>query len=278
MTDEPRSSAPEPAPEPAPGPAPGRRRRRGRVTTVLGNGHTADSALLATRADPRDDAWRALRITAEFVEGFDALAHLPPAISVFGSARVREGDRTYAAARAFGSAAARAGFAIITGGGGGVMEAANRGCSEAGGVSVGCNIELPMEQHLNPYVELGIDFRYFFARKTMFVRYAEAFAVFPGGYGTLDELFEALTLAQTGKIWHFPVVLFDRDYWSGLVDWITARVLEEGKISPEDLSLLHVCDEPDEAVAHILRVLAARVADTDGPVSDHLGPHRGDAQ
>ena len=211
------------------------------------------------------------------MEGFDALAHLPPAISVFGSARVPEGNRAYDAARAFGAAAARAGFAIITGGGGGVMEAANRGCSEAGGVSVGCNIELPTEQHLNPYVELGVDFRYFFARKTMFVRYAEAFAVFPGGYGTMDELFEALTLAQTGKIWHFPIVLFDRDYWSGLIDWITGRVLGEGKISPEDLALLHVSDDPEEAVEHILEVLSARSVETE-PATDHLSSQKGDAR
>jgi uncharacterized protein (TIGR00730 family) len=234
------------------------------VTTSRGDGHTADSALLATRADTAQDAWRALRITAEFVEGFDALSTLPPAISVFGSARVHAEDPAYGLARAFGAAAARAGFAIITGGGGGVMEAGNRGCTEAGGVSVGCNIELPMEQQMNPYVELGIDFRYFFARKTMFVRYAEAFAVFPGGFGTLDELFEALTLVQTGKIWHFPVVLFDRAYWSGLVDWLRSVVLDEGKISPSDLDLLYPCDDPDEAVSHILEVLARRGVEVGG--------------
>ena len=253
-------------------------RRRGRLTTRVSSGHTADSALLATRADPRDDSWRALRITAEFVEGFDALAHLPPAISVFGSARARQDDTAYGLARAFGSAAARAGFAIITGGGGGVMEAANRGCSEAGGVSVGCNIELPLEQKLNPYVDLGVDFRYFFARKMMFVRYAEAFAVFPGGFGTLDELFEALTLAQTGKIWHFPIVLFDRDYWSGLVEWMTSAALAQGRVSPEDLGLLKVCDDPDEAVSHINEVLGARVKDMDPSSLDHLRGYKGDAQ
>jgi len=253
-------------------------RRRGRVTTTAPGGHTADSALLATRADPRDDAWRALRITAEFVEGFDALAQLPPAISVFGSARARHDDPAYGLARAFGATAARAGFAIITGGGGGVMEAANRGCSEAGGVSVGCNIELPFEQKLNPYVGLGIDFRYFFARKMMFVRYAEAFAVFPGGFGTLDEVFEALTLAQTGKIWHFPIVLFDRAYWSGLIDWMNSTVLPQGRISPEDLALLYVCDDPDEAVRHVTNVLGARVKDMDPLSLAHLGDDKGDAQ
>ena len=158
------------------------------------------------------------------------------------------------------------------------MEAANRGCSEAGGVSVGCNIELPLEQRLNPYVDLGIDFRYFFARKMMFVRYAEAFAVFPGGFGTLDELFEALTLAQTGKIWHFPIVLFDRRYWSGLVEWMTSTALAEGRISPEDLGLLRVCDDPDEAVGHITGVLGSRVKDLDPASLGHLHHYKGDAQ
>ncbi len=195
---------------------------------------------------------------SEFVEGFDALADLPPAISVFGSARAGREDLTYQLALDFGRAAAEAGFAVITGGGGGVMEAANRGCREGGGLSVGCNIELPFEQHLNAYVDLGIDFRYFFARKTMFVRYAEAFAVFPGGFGTLDELFEALTLVQTGKIFHFPVVLFDSDYWSGLVDWIHDRLLTEGKIGPGDDRILKVCETVGEGMAYIQEVLARR--------------------
>lgn len=253
------------------------RRRRGRLTTAGDGRHTADSSLLAIRADPRDDAWRALRIAAEFVEGFDALADLPPAISVFGSARATEGDPTYARARAFGGLAARAGFAVITGGGGGVMEAANRGCSEAGGVSVGCNIELPDEQRLNQYVGLGIDFRYFFARKMMFVRYAEGFAVFPGGFGTMDELFEALTLAQTGKIWHFPIVLFDRDYWSGLIDWMRSAVLAERRISADDLDLLHISDDPEEAVEYMVAVLARRAAapEVDG---GHHSRGQGDAR
>lgn len=253
-------------------------RRRGRITSTAAGGHTADSALLAIRADPRDDAWRALRITAEFVEGFDALAQLPPAISVFGSARAGPEDPAYRLARAFGAAAARAGFAIITGGGGGVMEAANRGCAEQGGVSVGCNIELPFEQKLNRYVDLGIDFRYFFARKMMFVRYAEAFAVFPGGFGTLDELFESLTLAQTGKIWHFPILLFGRDYWSGLIEWMTSTMLAQGRVSPEDLDLLLVCDDPEEGVDHITKVLEARVKDMDPSSLTHLSQYKGDAQ
>ena len=235
-----------------------RRKRRGRVTTALAGGATADTALLATRADPRDDSWRTLRIMAEFVEGFDALASVPPAISVFGSSRVGPRDPTYRAAREFGRAAARAGFAVITGGGPGVMEAANRGCHEAGGLSVGCNIELPFEQKLNPYVDLGIDFRYFFARKTMFVRYAEGFVVFPGGFGTLDELFEALTLAQTGKILHFPVVLMDHAYWSGLTEWISEKLLHEGKISPDDAKLFQVCDDADEAISFVIEVLRGR--------------------
>jgi uncharacterized protein (TIGR00730 family) len=238
--------------------------RRGRVTLPPNGRTTADSALLAVRADPSLDAWRALRIMSEFVEGFDALAELPPAISVFGSSRVQVDDPSYRRARAFGRAAAGAGFAVITGGGQGVMEAANRGCREAGGLSVGCNIELPFEQQLNQYVELGIDFRYFFARKMMFVRYADAFAVFPGGFGTLDELFEALTLVQTGKIFHFPVVLFDSGYWSGLLGWIRDRVLREGKITPADADLLVTCDDADEAMAHIQEVLRRRIAETAG--------------
>jgi len=234
------------------------RLRRGRVTLPPDGGHTADSGLLAVRGDPAEDSWRALRIMSEFVEGFDALADLPPAISVFGSARAGRNDPAYQLARDFGKAAAEAGFAIITGGGGGIMEAANRGCREGGGLSVGCNIELPFEQHLNAYVDLGIDFRYFFARKTMFVRYAEAFAVFPGGFGTLDELFEALTLVQTGKIFHFPVVLFDSEYWSGLTGWIRKRLLAEGKIGPSDDQIFTVCESVTEAVSYIHEVLARR--------------------
>ena len=236
------------------------RRRRGRLTTAEPDGCTADLTLLerASGGDVAGDPWRALRILSEFVEGFDALSGIPPGISVFGSARIGRDDPVYATARAFGSAAARAGFAVITGGGFGVMEAANRGCQEAGGVSVGCNIELPQEQHLNPYVTLGVDFRYFFVRKTMFVKYAEGFSVFPGGFGTLDELFEALTLVQTGKILHFPVVLFGSDYWAGLIDWLGRPVLAEGKVSVADLDIMRVCDDPDEAIEHIVAVLARR--------------------
>ena len=245
------------------------RRRRGRLTTTNQTGRTADLSLLQRPAplDVAGDPWRALRILSEFVEGFDALAAIPPGISVFGSARIDERDPMYAVARAFGDVAARAGYAVITGGGQGVMEAANRGCAEAGGVSVGCNIELPYEQHLNRYVNLGIDFRYFFVRKTMFVKYAEAFAVFPGGFGTLDELFEALTLVQSGKILHFPIVLFGSTYWAGLIDWLHDRVLAEHKVSLDDLDIFHVCDDPDDAVAYIGEVLSARRGRSAGPSS-----------
>ena len=231
--------------------------RRGRISASCPSEQTADLHLLRRDA-PGQESWRSLRILAEFVEGFEALRDLPPALTVFGSARVREADPGYAAARAFGAAAAEAGFAIITGGGPGVMEAANRGCQEAGGISVGCNIELPFEQRLNDYVDLGIDFRYFFVRKTMFVKYAEGFVVFPGGFGTLDELFESLTLVQTGKVVHFPIVLFGSDYWSGLESWLRTRVLAEHKVDPDDLALFHVCDDPEDAVAYVREVLARR--------------------
>src|SRR5205814_9622960 len=169
-------------------------------------------------------------------------------------ARVREGGSSCAAAREVGAALARAGFAVITGGGPGVMEAANRGCKEAGGLSIGANIELPHEQRLNDYVDLGVDFRYFFVRKVMFVKYAEGFVVFPGGYGTLDEFFEAVTLIQTGKVLHFPVVLYGAEYWGGLLDWLRTRALVEGKIGPDDLDLFHVADDPLGAVSFIQEV------------------------
>jgi uncharacterized protein (TIGR00730 family) len=175
-----------------------------------------------------------------------------------------------------GAELARAGLAVITGGGPGVMEAANKGCREGGGLSIGCNIELPFEQRMNDYVDLGIDFRYFFVRKTMFVKYAEGFVVFPGGFGTLDELFEALTLIQTGKVQHFPVVLFGSEYWKGLLDWLHDRVLAEKKVNAIDLQLFHLCDEPSEVVPYIRSVLerAPRSA-TDEP---QVQPHKADAQ
>ena len=216
---------------------------------------TEDQRLLQEGDDTsflRTDTWRALRIMGEFVEGFDALAGIGRAVSVFGSARVGRSDPTYRMARSLTRKLAQNGYTIITGGGPGIMEAANRGAREGGGISVGCNIELPFEQGLNEFVTLGMEFRYFFVRKTMFVKYAEAFCIFPGGFGTFDELFEALTLIQTGKVEHFPVVLFGSDYWTGLMDWLRARVLAEGKISPEDLTIFTITDDVDEAVQVIL--------------------------
>jgi len=216
---------------------------------------TADQRLLdsRTRADWKTrDAWRALRILSEFVEGFDTLADLPPAVSVFGSARSKPGSVECQLAEELGVALARAGYAVITGGGPGVMEAANRGAAEAGGLSVGLGIELPFEQGLNEWVDMGIDFRYFFARKTMFVKYAQAFVVLPGGFGTMDELFEALTLVQTGKVTRFPVVLMGERYWGGLIDWLRGTMAAEGKISPADLDLICLTDDVTAAVRHIV--------------------------
>jgi uncharacterized protein (TIGR00730 family) len=197
------------------------------------------------------DPWRVMRIMSEFVDGFDTLASIVPAVTIFGSARVTEGDPMYEAARELARALVGEDFAIITGGGPGIMEAGNRGAVEGDGVSVGCNIELPFEQGMNEFVKIAVDFRYFFVRKTMFVKYASAFVIFPGGFGTLDELFESLTLIQTGKIHNFPVVLFGSAYWQGLLDWLCDTMLAEGKISPEDLQLLIVTDSIDEAVTTI---------------------------
>jgi uncharacterized protein (TIGR00730 family) len=219
---------------------------------------TEDEKLLSrpqeelVRADLTADAWRVFRIMGEFVEGFDTLARVGPAVSVFGSARTGPDDRFYVAAEETGRRLAQAGFAVITGGGPGIMEAANKGSFEAGGESIGCNIELPFEQGMNEYVRTAINFRYFFVRKTMFVKYAEAFVIFPGGFGTMDELFEALTLIQTGKVRDFPVVLFGSEYWAGLVEWLEKSMLGEGKISPPDLNLFIVTDSPEEAVETIV--------------------------
>jgi uncharacterized protein (TIGR00730 family) len=193
------------------------------------------------------DPWRVLRIQGEFVHGINALAEVGAAVSVFGSARFSEDHPMYDKARAMGKALAEAGFAVITGGGPGLMEAANRGAHEAGGFSIGCNIELPFEQSQNRYTDLSINFRYFFVRKTMFVKYSNGFVIFPGGFGTLDELFESLTLVQTRKINRFPIVLFGSSYWKGLLDWIETTQLAEKTISPEDLNLLHVTDSIEEA-------------------------------
>ena len=223
---------------------------------------TADRKLLEPAGRPAfldTDPWRALRILAEFVEGFDALAGLGPAITVFGSARINEDSPVYAQARGSGRRLAAEGYAIITGGGSGVMEAANRGCQEGGGISVGCNIELPHEQELNPYVDLGVEFRYFFARKTMFVKYADGFVILPGGYGTMDELFEALTLIQTGKIRHFPIILVGTAFFGGLTDWLRARLLAEGMILEHDLDLIAVTDDPAEVVEIVKRASRRRV-------------------
>ena len=212
---------------------------------------TTDEQLLDSRG-PTDwvhaDMWRVLRIQSEFVEGFGALAELGPAISVFGSARTSPDDPVYALGVEVGRLLVEAGFAVITGGGPGAMEAANRGASEAGGLSVGLGIELPFEQKLNSYVELGIDFRYFFARKTMFVKYAQGFVVLPGGMGTLDELFEAVTLVQTRKVTSFPIVCLGTDYWGGLIEWLRESVAGRGNISPADIDLLQLTDDPAEAV------------------------------
>lgn len=193
------------------------------------------------------DTWRILRIQAEFVHGINALAQVGAAVSVFGSARTSSGHADYAQARALGSLLTEAGFAVITGGGPGIMEAANRGALEAGGVSIGCSIELPFEQSSNNYVNLNINFRYFFVRKTMFVKYSDGFVIFPGGFGTLDELFEALTLVQTHKIHRFPIVLVGSAYWNGLLNWVRQTMLGEGMVSPEDLNLLIVTDSIHEA-------------------------------
>ncbi|MGD8282332.1 MAG: TIGR00730 family Rossman fold protein, partial [Gemmatimonadota bacterium] len=205
-------------------------------------------------------AWRVFRIMGEFVEGFEDLAQVGRAVSIFGSARVRPGAWEYEACVETARRLGEAGYAIITGGGPGIMEAANKGARLADAVSVGCNIELPFEQKSNEYLDVSIDFRYFFVRKTMFVKYAEAFVIFPGGFGTMDELFEALTLIQTDKVRDFPVVLFGSQYWSGLTSWIEETMAVQGKISPGDLELMHVTDDPDEAVAHILRQRKERLA------------------
>jgi uncharacterized protein (TIGR00730 family) len=212
---------------------------------------TTDQRLLDT-AGPADwvhtDPWRVLRIQSEFVEGFGMLAELGPAVGVFGSARTVPGSVEYQTAEDVGAALARAGYAVITGGGPGAMEAANKGACEAGGVSVGLGIELPFEQGLNQWVDIGINFRYFFARKTMFVKYSQGFVAVPGGFGTLDELFEALVLVQTQKVTKFPVVLLGTDYWRGLIDWLRDSVTATGKLSPADLDLVYLTDDVTEAI------------------------------
>jgi uncharacterized protein (TIGR00730 family) len=272
------------------------RRRKGRVTVRPSADHVAarraqrteDEALLERPSRPEfldSDPWRSLRILSEFVDGFDALATVGPAVTVFGSARTPRDDPYYAMARELGAMLGRQGYAVITGGGPGIMEAANRGCHEVGGLSVGCSIELPKEQGLNRYVDLGVEFRYFFARKTMFVKYADAFVILPGGFGTLDELFESLTLIQTKKVQDFPVILMGSEYWDGLLDWIRGTLVDHAAISPEDVDLLRVTDDPAEACdiinAYVTerRKRAAAIAPGTRPVApDEVRPPRDGAE
>jgi uncharacterized protein (TIGR00730 family) len=222
---------------------------------------TADAQLLqigpAPAAFTHTDPWRVLRITAEFIDGFDRLAGITRGVSVFGSARTSPDDPLYQKAVETGRLLVAAGFQVLTGGGPGIMEAANKGAKLGGGRSIGCNIELPFEQDANPYLDEVIEFRYFFVRKTMFVKYSLAFIIFPGGFGTFDELFEALTLIQTGKINNFPVILFGRAYWAGLVRWLQAKVAVEGKISASDLDLIVITDDPREAVQAVVTAAGA---------------------
>ena len=236
---------------------PHRRVRRQGPATLRGKqipATTTDQRLLDRRGAAdwvHTDPWRVLRIQAEFVEGFGLLAELGPAVSIFGSARTARGSGDYETAELIATALVHAGYAVITGGGPGIMEAANRGAVMGGGVSVGLGIELPTEMGLNDYVEVGMEFRYFFARKTCFIKYSQAFVVMPGGYGSLDELFEALTLLATGKMTRFPIILVGSAYWNGLLGWLKETMLAEGNIGPEELELFHVADDP----AEILKII-----------------------
>jgi uncharacterized protein (TIGR00730 family) len=242
------------------------------------HGSTTDQRLLDRRG-PSDwvhtDPWRVLRIQSEFVEGFGLLAELPRAVSVFGSARTPRDHPHYAAGVEIGAALARAGYAVITGGGPGAMEAANKGASEADGMSVGLGIELPFEQDLNEWVDVGIAFRYFFVRKTMFVKYAQAFVILPGGFGTLDELFEALTLVQTRKVTRFPVILFGTEYWGGLIDWIRSTLLAAGTINEADMDLFTLTDDVEEVISVIQTADAARQAGDGGGGMQHVAAAKG---
>jgi uncharacterized protein (TIGR00730 family) len=232
-----------------------------------------DRRILESEDGPGAERLHVARIADEFLEGFSAVSEIPrPAVSIFGSARVGHDHPTYRAARALAGRFAQAGFAVVTGGGPGVMEASNRGAQESGGISVGFNIELPHEQESNPYLDVGITFRHFYVRKTMFVKAAEGFVIFPGGFGTLDELFEALTLIQTGKISNFPIVLFGSDYWAELLDWVNGRLLREGMISPEDEALLVVTDDEAEAVETVVTYYERRRTETPA------APAKADAQ
>ena len=242
---------------------------------------TEDEQLLESPAPQRpeqlfqkSDSWRVLRIMGEFVWGFDHLADVSDGVTIFGSARTQPDDQYYQKAVETARLLAQAGIPVLTGGGPGIMEAANRGAKEAGGLSIGCNIELPFEQGSNPYLNRSLNFKFFFVRKTMFVKYATAFIVFPGGYGTLDELFEALTLIQTGKVKHFPVILFGRAYWGGLVEWLARTVAEERKINPADLHLFSVTDDPAEAARIVVEARAEKPDDPMGRImtADHVRP------
>jgi uncharacterized protein (TIGR00730 family) len=223
----------------------------------------------------KSDSWRVLRIMGEFVWGFDNLSDVSDGVTIFGSARTSPTDPYYAKAVQTAMLLARAGIPVLTGGGPGIMEAANRGAKEGGGLSIGCNIELPFEQGSNAYLSRSLNFKFFFVRKTMFVKYATAFIVFPGGYGTLDELFEALTLIQTGKVTHFPVILFGSAYWAGLVEWLTRTVAEERKINPTDLLLFRVTDDPAEAARIVMEARAEKPEDAVARMTaEHLRPAR----
>lgn len=221
--------------------------------------HLTDDEILLRSPEPDDDyktsdSWRVFRIMGEFVNGFDHLATITRGVSIFGSARTHEKDPYYIAARETARLLGDAGFEIITGGGPGIMEASNRGAHDVGATSVGCNIELPFEQAPNPYLTKSLSFKYFFVRKTMFIKYSNAYVIFPGGFGTMDELFEALTLIQTRKIRNFPVVLFGSQYWRGMLQWLTSTMLNERMIGPDDLSLIHLTDAPSDAVDFIIKI------------------------
>jgi uncharacterized protein (TIGR00730 family) len=271
---------PDATPPPAPQDARPRESHKGPVTLRREQVEhsTTDQRLLDTHG-PSDwvhsDPWRVLRIQAEFVEGFGALAELGPAVSVFGSARVHADEPEYALGKEVGRLLVEAGYAVITGGGPGAMEAANRGACEAGGVSVGLGIELPFEQGMNEWVDVGVDFRYFFARKTMFVKYAQGFIVLPGGFGTFDELFEALVLVQTKKVTSFPVVLLGHAYWDGLVDWLRSTVLPGGKVNARDLDLFSVTDDPAEAVRIVMAADQALTRQPIAPEPDDEAARKG---
>jgi len=231
---------------------------------TAGYWHLTDDEILLRSPEPEDayrtsDSWRTFRIMGEFVNGFDELATITQGVSIFGSARTPEDDEMYAAARETGALLGAAGFEIITGGGPGIMEAANRGAHDVGAKSVGCNIQLPFEQAPNPYLTKSLTFKYFMVRKTMFIKYSNAYVIFPGGFGTMDELFEALTLIQTRKIRNFPVVLFGSQYWQGLLQWITTTMLREKYISMEDLGLIHLTDSPKDAVDFIVKTCSAGI-------------------